>query len=196
MVSFLTTCKAFAGPTGRAQVRAIENWLTVCPGAEVLIFGRSEGLEESVGGLQGVRVCDVRTSDSGAPFFDALAEQARLDARHDIQVYANADILFPPDFGRFLKGVPEGPLLIVGQRVDLSEQAHFDGGDYYASLERVLAGREAEVHRPSGMDYFIFRRGLWRGLKPLVAGRGGYDNALVAYGLRAGIPVIDASFAR
>jgi hypothetical protein len=43
------------------------------------------------------------------------------------------------------------------------------------------------------MDYFIFTRGLWEGMKPLVIGRAGYDSALISFCLKRNIPVIDAT---
>jgi hypothetical protein len=84
---------------------------------------------------------------------------------------------------------------MVGQRVDLKRVAVFDPDHFDDELKRVLQMRQAEVHRPSGMDFFVFRRGMFQDLKPLIVGRGGYDSALVASCLRQGIPVIDASFA-
>lgn len=84
---------------------------------------------------------------------------------------------------------------MIGQRIDLSEHAHFEPDDYYHQLTIALQGGLAEVHRPSGMDFFVFRPDMWRHLEPLTVGRGGYDSALVAYCLRKSIPVIDASFA-
>jgi hypothetical protein len=44
------------------------------------------------------------------------------------------------------------------------------------------------------MDYFIFPRGLWRGIPSLSIGRAGYDSALLSYCLRRNIPVIDATY--
>jgi hypothetical protein len=84
---------------------------------------------------------------------------------------------------------------MVGQRVDLKWGAVFDPDHFDDELKRVLRMRQAEVHRPSGMDFFVFRRGMFQDLKPLIVGRGGYDSALVASCLRKEIPVIDVSFA-
>jgi hypothetical protein len=53
---------------------------------------------------------------------------------------------------------------------------------------------QAQLHNPAGQDYFVFRRGTWQDLAPLIVGRGGYDNALVAYCLRRRIPIIDATW--
>jgi hypothetical protein len=93
------------------------------------------------------------------------------------------------------EGARRGDFLMVGQRVDLKRGAVFDPDHFDDELKRVLRMRQAEVHRPSGMDFFVFRRGMFQDLKPLIVGRGGYDSALVASCLRQGIPVIDASFA-
>ena len=59
----------------------------------------------------------------------------------------------------------------------------------------ILADETKRLHCPSGMDYFVFRRGMFRHLPKVLMGRAYCDSALVAYCLRMGIPVIDASFA-
>ena len=71
----------------------------------------------------------------------------------------------------------EKGFLLTGQRVD------------------ILADGTKRLHRPSGMDYFVFRRGMFYDLPKVLMGRAYCDCALVAYCLRKGIPVIDASFA-
>ena len=194
-MTFLTAAKDFSGQSGELQKAALANWRHVCPEAEIVLLGGCKGAE-SVCQKQGVRqVFDVRATESGIPYFDAVVSWAREHARHDLLIYANADVLFPPDFGDYLAKMPVDPFLAVGQRIDLNKNAIFDPEHFYEQLREVLHTHQAEVHRPAGMDFFIFRRGMWQGLKPSVVGRGGYDSALVAYCLREGIPVIDASFA-
>ena len=195
MMTVLTSAKPFTGSGAVLQRKSFENWRRVCPEAEIVLFGACDGAEIVCRELDIRQVVDVETTVTGIPHFDSIARWARKNARYDVQVYANTDILLPPDFGKYVAKAPAGPFLIVGQRVDLMEDMAFDPVDFYEQLTRVLQKRKAEVHRPSGMDFFIFRRGMWQDLKPLIVGRGGYDSALVAYCLRNGIPVVDASFA-
>ena len=118
------------------------------------------------------------------PFGEMVKSVEReLDA--NVLLYANADLLFVKSqmvafCSLFETGVPKemsGDFLMTGQRVDILE----DGS--------------RRLHRPSGMDYFLFRRGMFSDLPKVIMGRAYCDNSLVAYCLRRNIPVIDASFA-
>jgi hypothetical protein len=195
MFTFLTTAKSFLDAFRVVQLRALSNWQKSTPNADMVLFGKSDGAEMVCDELNIRQVPDIEASQTGVPYFDSVARWAEKNAKYDVQVYANADILFPPDFGRYLEKVPMGPFLMVGQRVDLAEKTAFDPDVFYDQLKSVLKEHQAEIHRPSGMDFFVFRRGMFQDLKPLIVGRGGYDSALVAYCLRKRIPVIDASFA-
>ena len=118
------------------------------------------------------------------PFAKMVAD-VEQDSDAELLMYANADILFDKKqvwhLGRLLNAnLPEvfsGAFLLTGQRIDMLK----DG------LKRL--------HRPSGMDYFFFRRGMFKDLPTVFMGRAYCDNAIVAYCLRRRIPVIDASFA-
>lgn len=118
------------------------------------------------------------------PFVE-MVEKVEQDSEADLLMYANADILFDKAriaetwelWGACLPSVFDGEFLLTGQRIDILE----DG--------------TRRLHRPSGMDYFFFRRGMFKDLPRVVMGRAYCDNAIVAYCLRKGIPVIDASFA-
>lgn len=111
------------------------------------------------------------------PFRDMVKEvESKTGA--GILMYANGDLIFGDDArGRIGNIDIAGDFLLTGQRIDILE----DGAK--------------QLHRPSGMDYFVFRRGMFHDLPKVWMGRGYCDSALVAYCLRRGIPVIDASFA-
>ena len=117
--------------------------------------------------------------------FSKMVEQVEQDSNADILIYSNADILFDKErvwhLWRILQNnwpkQLSGNFLLTGQRVDILE----DGA--------------RRLHRPSGMDYFMFRRGMFRDLPHTLMGRAHCDSALVAYCERRDIPVIDASFA-
>jgi len=195
MLSLLTTAKSFIDTYAVIQHRTLSNWRSLESTAEITFFGASEGAKSVCREMNIRQVQDVETTKMGLPHFDSIVRWAQSNTQHDVQVYLNADILLPPDIGKYLAKLPSGPFLMVGQRVDLKESTVFEPDDFYEQLRHVLQARQAEVHRPSGMDFFVFRRGMFQDLKPLIVGRGGYDSALVAYCLRKSIPVIDASFA-
>lgn len=195
MLTLLTSAKSLSGVCGKIPRTAFENWRRSCPNAEIVFFGGDKGGDAFCKELGIKRVAVVKATEMGVPLFTSVVDWARTNAQYELQVYLNADILLPPDFCDYVKKAPSSAFLMVGQRVDLIKGVLFSPDGFYEQLRHVLQAGQAEVHRPSGMDFFVFRRGQWQGLKPLIVGRGGYDSALVTYCLRRGIPVIDASFA-
>ena len=110
--------------------------------------------------------------------FSEMVDKVEHVSNADILLYANGDLLFAPNTFCKINGINwPSEALVTGQRIDICK----DG------MKRL--------HRPSGMDYFIFRRGMFGDLPRVLMGRAYCDSALVAYCLRKGIPVIDASFA-
>ena len=117
--------------------------------------------------------------------FKKMVEDVERDCNAEILMYANADILFDKtqmlglyqSWDNRLPPMLRDGFLLTGQRVDIFE----DGSK--------------RLHHPSGMDYFIFKRGLFSDLPKVTMGRAYCDSALVAYCLRRRIPVVDASYA-
>lgn len=196
MITFLSSPKAFSGSSDKNQLNAIQSWLDVHPEAEVILYGDSPGCKEVCAGFGLVHVDTIECSPSGVPYFGAIVDHARQHARYDVQVYLNCDILLGEHVLDAVRAVTFPRFLIIGQRIDLWDAADvFFQADCWAGyLEALIKDRRARLHPPLGMDYFVFTRGLWEGMKPLVIGRVGYDSALVAFCLRRGIPVIDATY--
>lgn len=197
MISILASPKAFSPAFASIQDRAIESWKRLHAEVEVILYGKDEGIDDAASRHGCHHVSGIPCSQSGAPLFNAIADHASHHARFDLQMYINADIILPPELLHRIAPVTFPRFLIVGQRIDLAHGVEFDASvaDWVAELRRLHLAGMASLHAVSGVDYFIFRRGLWHGLKPLIVGRAGYDANLVAYCLRQGIPVIDATLA-
>ncbi|MGD9731526.1 MAG: hypothetical protein AB7U45_05025 [Desulfamplus sp.] len=197
MISFLSSPKAFTGKIADIQKNAIQSWKNVHSDAEIIIYGDSAGTHEACMELGVIHIPDVQCSPSGVPYFNAIVEHANLHARHNIQVYINCDILLHNSIINAIKCINFPRYLVVGQRIDLGKNVEMSMlSEHWQYDLRILAKEnKAVLHAPSGMDYFIFVRGMWQGLAPLVIGRGGYDSALVAFCFRSGIPLIDATYA-
>ena len=195
MITFLSSPKPFIGTANNNQLNAIRSWLNVHPEVEVILYGASAGCGEASAALGVRNVSEIETSPSGVPYFDAIARHAQKYARYDVQVYLNSDILVNSRIIDVLKNVNFPKFLIVGQRIDLPSGAIIpEGKDSWGTYLNELVKNGVELSTPSAMDYFIFTRGLWEGLKPLVIGRGGYDSALIGFCLGNNIPVIDATY--
>lgn len=196
MISFLTSAKPFTGPYRDLQIRAIKSWLSTAPNVEVTLYGHSEGAAEVCRKLGIGYVPDVQTSPHGIPLFNSIAKHAKDNATHDMQVYVNCDILLTSSLVKAVRAISFEHFLLVGQRVDLSDSVSVDVHQPYwlQELHDVADNGMASLHPPSGKDYFVFPRGLWDSLPPLVIGRAGYDDALLAFCLRSDIPIIDGTF--
>jgi hypothetical protein len=195
VISFLSSAKAFSGRNRDNQLKAVRSWLTVSPEAEVILYGNSPGGDEVCRELGMRYVPDVKSTPAGVPYFDAIAEHARQNARYDTQVYLNCDILMTSSLCRAINSLTFKKYLMIGQRIDLAEDADFDveRADWMDQLEHLRRTSGASLHLPSGKDYFVFPRGLWEGIPSFVVGRIGYDDGLLAFCLERHIPIIDAT---
>lgn|GEM_PF-1224330 len=195
MITFLTSAKSFLDPVGQNQLRAIRSWMQAAPDAEIILYGRSDGAEHVCRDPQISYIPNIKSSPSGAPYFNAIASHASKHAKYDLQIYLNCDILLTSSILEALAKVNFPKYLIVGQRIDLTDGVVIDvhSEDYLLKLKEIASYGKATLHSPGAMDYFVFQRGMWQGLKPLIIGRAGYDSALVAHCLREGIPIIDAT---
>jgi len=195
MLTFLTSPKPFIEHVGKIQRDAIRSWLAVHSDIEVIIYGDGEGVSKACADLGVCHVPDTPCSPSGIPYFNGIVGHARIYARHDVQCYINCDILMTEDVIKAVKLIVSPSYLVVGQRIDLAQGVEIDvtTDNWKNDLQRLTEDGNASLHAPTGMDYFIFNRGVWAGLLSLVIGRGGYDNALLAFCLKKRIPIIDAT---
>ena len=196
MISFLASPKPFIGWISVIQQQAIRSWLGVHPLSDVTLFGRFGELPEWLRLDRRVRIyTDVPASPSGAPDFSAIAIESMNGHYHEVQIYLNADIIMPKNLISVLSLVTTSPYLIIGQRINLPENYVFplESADWNGVIRGLVDNKLAELYAISGVDYFIFKKGTWRGLKRLIVGRGGYDGALVAHCLRKRIEIFDAT---
>lgn len=161
---------------------------------EIAVFTSLKTQEGRNGEIQSRSLANWRTVFGVADFvefegplipFVEMVSAVGHDSGAEVFIYANADVLFDKKQAHALYNSIcvtrphelSGDFLVTGQRVD------------------ILENGARRLHRPSGMDYFIFRRGMFHDLPKTIMGRAYCDSALVAYCLRRGVPVIDASYA-
>ena len=195
MITLLSSLKPFRGDVARLQENALRNWRRLGKDVEIILYGDGEGVAEHARRYAARHVPVIDCSAKGIPRFDAIVAHAATEAKYDLQLYLNGDILIPPDTINHLGRVTFKQFLVVGQRIDLGQRAEFDPvtDRWSKQIADCFAQGEAQLHGPFGSDYFVFPRGFWHGLPPLVIGRGAYDNALLAFCLRKGAPLIDAT---
>jgi hypothetical protein len=195
MITFLSSPKPFAGIAKEHQYRAIRSWLAAVNDAEVILYGDSDGIDEAASDL-GARVRkDIDSTLQGIPYFGAIALHASEHGKHDLQVYLNCDIILL-DIQMALERVEFDQFLFIGQCIDLGDGilVNPEQGDLYKQLEELAIEGKATIRPPTAIDYFGFRRGMWSGVSPIIIGRGGYDNALLAHCMRQRIPIVDGTY--
>jgi hypothetical protein len=195
VITFLSSPKPFVGLDADNQLRAIRSWQQAVPGAEIVLYGPLS-LSESAQLPEWCRcVTETKTTPDGLPYFNDIVAHARIHVSHDIQIYLNCDIVLTDSLRAALPSLAGlSEFLVVGQRLDLIEGALVHpASSIISQLVDYVARGQVEVHPKTGMDYFLFRRGMWADLPSLIVGRGAYDNALLAYCLRRRIPVIDGT---
>jgi len=193
MITIFTTAKPFKqGDVRTRQMNALRSWKALGPDVEVILFGTGEGYAEAARELGLVHMPDVEVSEKGTPLVSSMFALAGARGKYDIQAYVNCDIILMDDFLKAAERIDLERFMMVGQRWDLDVNAEIDFKDGWQ--KRLKDGlRPENLHPPAGSDYFLFRRGTWEDLPPMVVGRAGYDNWLIYYCRSNGIKVIDAS---
>ncbi len=196
MLTFFTTAKAFKGHNGIIQRNALKSWTLVHPQAEVILFGDDEGAARAAEDLEIRHEPYTEKNEAGSNRMDYMFGRAQAIARNDVLCYSNCDILFLDDLCVALEQVlaAHREFLMVGRRWDteITTPCDFANRDWQKQV-REFALRSKRRRTPDWIDYFVFTRGLFADLPPLVVGRVFWDNWTVWKALDAGKPVVDAS---
>ena len=195
MITFLASPKPFNGIAKENQYRAIQSWLNTGENVEVILYGDSDGIEEA-GRELGVRVVkQISCAPSGIPYFGSIVAHAADNGKYDLQIYLNCDILLA-GISQALSKIEFPMYLLIGQRIDLANDFFIDLREkgWKQQLTHLVKDGNATLHAPTGIDYFAFRRGMWLDVPSIIIGRGGYDQALLAYCMKMRIPIVDGTF--
>jgi hypothetical protein len=194
--SFFTTCKPFHGHSAIIQRNALRSWKLLHPDVEVIVFGDEDGAAE-VCGEYGLRhEPHVKRFESKLPYVNWMFDRAQDIARHPYLCYSNCDIVLLNDFREaFEKALAwKKRFLMVAQRWDTDVQEPIDFSDRdWASKFHQRAVTAGKLQIPEFVDFFVFPRGLYDAVPPLIVGYSYWDHWMVWKALSAGCPVLDAS---
>jgi hypothetical protein len=140
-------------------------------------------------------VPEVALSEAGTPLVDDVFARAQATLDAPMLAYVNADIVLLQDFADAVARLAAGgePILMVGRRTDLDFDDTLDfGGDWEPRLREDAAARGA-LHAESGIDYFVFRPGLWTDVPPFAIGRFAWDGWLLSAAHGSGAKIVDAT---
>ena len=195
MLTFFTTAKPFRGHDGIIQRNALKSWKLLHPDIEVVLFGDDEGAAEVCADL-GLRHEAYVERDGKVPYVNFMFARAQKIARHDYLCYSNCDIIF---FSDLLKAFERALLwrrrfLLVAQRwdTDIAGELNFANSDWATELRR-FARAQGFLQDSSFVDFFLFPRGLYDVIPPLVVGYCFWDHWMVWRALSSRAPVLDVS---
>jgi hypothetical protein len=196
MLTFFTTAKPFVGHDAIIQRNALMSWKLLHPDIEVIVFGDDPGASE-VCKEYGLRhEPEVERHNRKFPFANAMFTRAQQIARHDYLCYSNCDIVL---FGDFLKAFEKARawrkrFLLVSRRwdTDLKKPIDFTRPDWAEDL-RQLAVTRGFYQIPDFVDFFLFSKGVYQEVPPLIVGYAFWDSWMVWKALSENIPVLDAS---
>lgn len=196
MITFFTTAKPFRGHDGIIQRNALKSWKLLHPDVEVILFGDEEGAEE-VCAEYGLRhEPHVERHEGKIPYVNFMFRRAQEIARHDYLCYSNCDIILLDDFLRACKKASKWRklFLLVGQRWDTDINVLIDfNRPYWAQDLRQLALTRGAQQISYFIDFFLFSKGLYENIPPLIVGHCYWDTWMVWKALSERIPVLDAS---
>jgi hypothetical protein len=196
VITLFCVPKAFRGHIEIIQMNAIQSWARLSPFCEIILFGDEEGIAEAACHFGARHIPKVSRNEYGTPLLDDVFFKAQEAASYGVMCYVNADIILTLDIVKAIRCVQEKKraFLMVGRRwnIDLDQPLDFSESDWQDRL-RAFVRTSGKPAPPEWIDYFVFRRGFFRGLLPFALGRAGFDNWLLWKARSLGAPVINAS---
>ncbi len=193
MLTFFTIPKPFNGHIGMIQRNAIRSWKHCEPECEVILLGDDAGTAEVANELGLRHIPSVGRNKVGTPLVNSVFSAAQSASSNSILCYVNADIILMGDFLPAVRNVLEqkSSFLLVGRRWDFDIQEPFDFNSGWEFHLRSLLAEKGKLHAHTGIDYFVFPRGLWPEIPGFAIGRGAWDNWLIYKAKSQGTPVVD-----
>lgn len=195
MLTLVSIPKPFHGHIATIQRNALRSWTRLGPEVEICLCGEDPGTREAAAELGIRHVPVIGRNAQGTPLLSDVLAQAERLATCGILGYVNADIVL---LGDFLAAAREAVrrkrrFLLVGQRWDIDIRDPLSFGEDWEPALRARLAAEGRLHAVTGIDYFVFPRGLWGAIPPFAVGRSAWDNWLIYRARALGADVLDAT---
>ena len=195
MLTIFSIPKAFKGHFGVIQRNAIKSWSLLQPRAEVILLGNDEGTAEIARELGLRHIPDIAASEYGTPLLGDLFRKAEAAAHFERMCYVNADIILRSDFLRAAeivqKQMPQS--LIVSKRINLDTPELLEFSSSWEEGMKQRAKSTGVDEHYSGIDVFVFPKGMYSDVPDFAIGRLWFDHWLIKAVREQGLPVVDAS---
>ncbi len=196
MLTIFGTPKPFTGHIDIIQRNALRSWTLLHPDVEVILFGDESGTAEVCAEFGLLHERRVERHESGMKYLNYMFARAQGIARHDFLCYSNCDIVLLEDFRRAFETAVawRRRFLLVAQRwdTDITEPIDFTRQEWAIEVRR-LALASGVLQSPHFVDFFLFAKGLYDDVPPLVVGRSFWDHWLVWKALSSGVPLLDCT---
>lgn len=199
MITIFSTPRPFTGEFNQIQRNAIQSWMRLDRGCQIVLVNDEESTTEAVAEEFGIELIkDFQCNEFGTPLLDHVFAQVRSRARFDVLAHVNTDILLFPDFVdticRYVEQAQGQEFLLLGRRwnLDIVENIDFERDDWSTML---LSRTKSEgfLHSLNGMDYWVFPKAASIYPPSFCVGRPGMDSWLVFHAKSHKIPVLDAT---
>jgi hypothetical protein len=198
MLTLFSCPRAFTGHIGIIQVNAIHSWTLLKPKPEIILFGDDEGVKEISAKFGARHIAALNRNEFSTPLLNSFFYDAQAAASHSLMCYVNSDIILMNSLSRVIQAVSQQanqcPFLIIGQRwnVKVGTPWDFSNPEWEEQL-RDYAKIYGKLDRVTGIDYFVFPKGLFGEIPPFVLGRCWHDAWLIYRAKKLKVPVIDAT---
>lgn len=195
MITIYTVPKPFEGPFARIQENAVRSWLALGASIRIALVGDEKGVADCAARHNLIHIPVVARNAHGTPLLDDIFRVAEAASDHRVLCYINADIVLMSDFLTAMLRVArrKTQFLMVGQRWDLNYEETLETTPGWEIRLREQVRARGRQHRPTGIDYFVYNRGMWGKIPPFALGRFTWDNWLIYRARSRQVPVIDAS---
>lgn len=193
-VCLFTVPKPFSDLAAVQQTNAITSWTRLGDGVEILLCGNEEGVAEAARGAGVRHVPEIARNEFGTPLVDSAFDAAARHSQARLLCFINTDIILMSDFVQAIERVNLPEFVVCGRRWDLELRCllDFNAANWECNL-RARIRQTATLHSAEGMDYFVFRRGLFREMPSFAIGRTIWDNWLLFHARSLRVPLIDAT---
>ncbi|MBU1863544.1 MAG: hypothetical protein KKH94_07785 [Candidatus Omnitrophica bacterium] len=188
--------KPFDGFIDIIQRNAIKSWTLLEPKPEIILFGNEAGVADIAEEFHLRHEPYVACNPCGTPLLDYVFKTAQQKATNDRLAYLNADIIIMNDFLSAITAVENhlNNYLLIGQRYNIRINELIDfNKNQWKDLLKTQVFEKGELYAWTGMDYFVFPKGLVREIPSFTVGRAGWDSWVVWNALSRGIDVVDVT---
>ncbi len=193
MITIFSTPKAFNGHIGLIQRNALNNWSLF--DQEIILFCDDPGVGKAAKKYGARHIPKVERTKFGTPIIGSIFHRAQLKASNDLMMYVNTDIVFTRGILETAEYVNSNldQFLVIGNRYDLNVGHSIKYKGEWPTRWEKRAKKSGVPHSGGGVDYFMFRKGMYKDMPKFALGRGFWDSWLMGRAFKDGVPVIDAS---